>query len=73
MAVFEILAIIVSTAILKKVGSHPAAFGKLRNYVIKYGPRAIRGAKVSIDTVNKKATKKRAESVKKTDLNSSEK
>jgi hypothetical protein len=52
--VFEFFAIFISTYILKKVGQHPAALGKLRNYIIKYGPRAIRTAKVSFGEKPKK-------------------
>jgi len=53
--VFEFVAIFLSTFILKKVGQHPAALGKLRNYYLKFGPRAIRSAKVSFgDKLKKK-------------------
>jgi hypothetical protein len=52
--VFEFTAIFLSTFILKKVGQHPAAMGKLRNYFIKFGPRAIRSAKVSFGEKPKK-------------------
>jgi hypothetical protein len=47
LVVFEIVCIFISVSLLKKVGSHPLALGRLRNLVIKYGPRAIRNAKVS--------------------------
>ena len=46
LVVFEFIAIFFSTLLLKHVGSHPAAMGPLRNYVIKFGPRVIRDAKV---------------------------
>lgn len=52
--IFEFVAICVSTYLLKQVGQHPAAFGKMRNYIIKYGPRAIRTAKVSFGEKPKK-------------------
>lgn len=45
--IFEFGCIFISISLLKKVGSHPTALGRLRNYVIKYGPRAIRSAKVT--------------------------
>lgn len=44
--VVEFLAVIVSALLLKHVGSHPAAMGPLRNYVIKFGPRVIRDAPI---------------------------
>lgn len=46
LVVFEFISIFFSTLLLKHVGSHPAAMGPLRNYVIKFGPRVIRDAKV---------------------------
>jgi len=46
LVVVEFLAIIMSTLLLKHVGSHPAAMGPLRNYVIKFGPRVIRDAPI---------------------------
>jgi len=52
--VFEFLAIFFSTFLLKKIGQHPTAFGRLRNYIIKFGPRAIRSAKVSFGDKPKK-------------------
>lgn len=57
--VFEIGCIFISISLLKKVGSHPTALGRLRNYVIKYGPRAIRSAKVSHGDEPKPPTKKK--------------
>jgi hypothetical protein len=60
-AVVEIVAITVSTLVLKKVGQHPANFGKARNYVIKYGPRAIRTAVISFGSGPKKKKKKKQE------------
>lgn len=57
--VFEIVAIIVSTIILKKVGQHPENFGKYRDYVIKYGPRAIRSATVTFGEEEKKKKEKK--------------
>jgi hypothetical protein len=53
--IFEFIAIGISTILLKKVGSHPTAFGRLRNYVIKFGPRAIKSAKVNYGDKKKKA------------------
>jgi hypothetical protein len=53
--IFEFLAIFISTYLLKKVGSHPTAMGRMRNYVIKFGPRAIKSAKVNYGEKNKKA------------------
>ena len=52
--IFECLAIIISTVMLKKVGEHPTSLGRLRNYIIKFGPRAIRTAKVSFGEKPKK-------------------
>ena len=52
--IFEFLAIIISTVLLKKVGQHPTSLGRLRNYIIKFGPRAIRTAKVSFGEKPKK-------------------
>ena len=52
--VFEFFAIGFSTFLLKKIGQHPAALGKLRNYIIKFGPRAIKSAKVSFGDKPKK-------------------
>lgn len=43
---FEFVAIIISTLLLKKVGSHPAALGPFRNFYLKYGPRLIKSAVV---------------------------
>jgi hypothetical protein len=51
---FEFTAIFLSTFILKKIGQHPAALGKLRNYYLKFGPRAIRSAKVTFGEKPKK-------------------
>ena len=51
---FEFIAIIISTIFLKQIGKHPAALGKLRNYILKFGPRAIRTAKVSFGEKPKK-------------------
>jgi len=44
--IFEFIAITFGALLLKHVGSHPAAMGPLRNYVIKFGPRVIRDARV---------------------------
>jgi hypothetical protein len=52
--IFEFLAIFFSTVMLKKVGEHPTSLGRLRNYIIKFGPRAIRTAKVSFGEKPKK-------------------
>ena len=52
--IFEFLAIIISTVMLKQVGQHPTSLGRLRNYIIKFGPRAIRTAKVSFGEKPKK-------------------
>lgn len=41
---FESVAVIISTLILKKIGSHPAAMGPFRNFYLKYGPRLIKRA-----------------------------
>ena len=60
LAVFEFIAIFFSTALLKHVGSHPTALGRLRNYVIKYGPRAIRSAKVNHGDQPKPEPKKKS-------------
>jgi hypothetical protein len=57
--VFEFGCIFLSISLLKKVGSHPTALGRLRNLVIKYGPRAIRTAKVTHGEEPKKPQKKK--------------
>jgi len=57
--VFEFGCIFFSISLLKKVGSHPTALGRLRNLVIKYGPRAIRTAKVTHYEEPKKPEKKK--------------
>lgn len=57
--VYEVVAIFISTVILKQVGKHPMAWGRMRNYVIKFGPRAIRTAVVSYgEKPKEKKTKK---------------
>lgn len=56
---FEFLAIIINTIILKKVGSHPAALGPLRNFFLKYGPRLIKTAVVEVKQPVKKAPAKK--------------
>jgi hypothetical protein len=59
--VFELVCILISVSLLKKVGSHPTALGKFRNLVIKYGPRAIRTAKVTHGESAKPPAAKKAE------------
>jgi len=58
-AIFEFICIFISISLLKKVGSHPTALGRLRNLVIKYGPRAIRSAKVTHGEEPKKPESKK--------------
>jgi hypothetical protein len=61
--IFETCAITIGAILLKLVGSHPLALGRLRNFIVKYGPRAIKSAEVTVNiepVVLKKSRKNRA-------------
>jgi hypothetical protein len=58
LAIVEFIMIVVSSFLLKKIGSHPAAMGPMRNWVLRLGPRCIRDAQVGVADNIKQIEKK---------------